>query len=106
MHARRRDSGKTSLLSTFLTGLLAFAGFLLLATLLGHPAALAQNDSPLPPSTNPMPPPPPGYGGQQEKGSGSIKASVDLVVLHVTVTDESGQFIGDLKKGDFRVSRE
>lgn len=104
MHARGRDSGKTSLLSTFLTGLLAFAGFFLIATVLGNPAALAQNDSPLPPSTTPMPPPPPGYGGQQEKGSGSIKASVDLVVLHVTVTDESGQFIGDLKKSDFRVS--
>lgn len=103
MHARRRESGQTPLLSTFLTALLAFAGLLALATVLGGPAALAQNDNPLPPSANPMPPPPPGYGGSQEKG-GAIKASVDLVVLHVTVTDQAGQFIGDLKKSDFRVT--
>ena len=40
----------------------------------------------------------------KEKGSGSIKASVDLVVLHVTVTDDRGNLFRDLTKGDFRVS--
>ena len=104
INARRTDSGATSLASTFLTGALAFLGLLGISTALLHPTALAQNESPLPPSTAPAPPPPPGYNppGQEEKGA-SIKSSVDLVVLHVTIADEAGQFVGDLKKGDFRV---
>jgi Ca-activated chloride channel homolog len=68
---------------------------------LGRPAAFAQNENPLPSAANPVPPPPSGYG-QEEKGT-AIKSSVDLVVLHVTISDEAGQFIGDLKKSDFRV---
>ena len=40
--------------------------------------------------------------GQQDQ-SHNIKSSVDLVVLHVTVTDEAGQFVPDLKQDDFRV---
>lgn len=72
--------------------------------LLARPVALARNQDNLPPSTIPAPPPPPGYNapGQQEKGT-SIKANVDLVVLHVTIADEAGQFVGDLKRNDFRV---
>jgi VWFA-related protein len=103
MRGLTQRSGRGSLISVVCTGLLAFLALIAVGTATLHGTARAQNDSPLPPSTNPMPPPPPGYGGAQEKGSGSIKASVDLVVLHVTVTDEAGQFIGDLKKGDFRV---
>src|SRR5580693_9547263 len=38
--------------------------------------------------------------GQQK---GVIKANVDLVVLHATVDDEKGQFVGDLKQDSFRV---
>ena len=65
----------------------------------------AQDQNQLPPSTIPNIPPPPGYNppGQQSGPSGAIKASVDLVVLHVSIADEAGQFVGDLKKGDFRV---
>jgi Ca-activated chloride channel family protein len=102
MRALTPESGRGSFVSVLCTGLLAFMALIAVGTFTFHGSVLAQNDSPLPPSANPMPPPPPGYGGQQEKG-GSIKASVDLVVLHVTVTDEAGQFAGDLKKGDFRV---
>ncbi len=45
-------------------------------------------------------PPPPQNPGQQK---GVIKANVDLVVLHATVDDEKGQFVGDLKQDSFRV---
>jgi VWFA-related protein len=45
-------------------------------------------------------PPPPQNPGQQK---GVIKANVDLVVLHATVDDEKGQFVGDLKQDNFRV---
>jgi len=45
------------------------------------------------------PPPPPGA----QKQGGHIKSDVDLVVLHVTVADEHGQFVPDLKAGNFRV---
>ncbi len=104
VRARRRDAGASSLPPAFLTGALAFLGLLALATASWNRAVLAQNGNPLPPSTIPMPPPPPGYNppGQQDKGT-SIKANVDLVVLHVTIADEAGQFVGDLKRNDFRV---
>jgi Ca-activated chloride channel homolog len=45
-------------------------------------------------------PPPPQNPGQQK---GVIKANVDLVVLHATVDDDKGQFVGDLKQDNFRV---
>ncbi len=45
-------------------------------------------------------PPPPQNPGQQK---GVIKANVDLVVLHATVDDEKGEFVGDLKQDNFRV---
>jgi Ca-activated chloride channel homolog len=46
------------------------------------------------------PPPPP---GAQVQGDHHLKSDVDLVVLHVTVADERGQFVADLKSGNFRV---
>ena len=80
---------------------LVFFGLLVL---LGSTNLGAQNG--MPPAA-PNPPPPPGYTppGQQADQSHRIKASVDLVVLHVTVTDESGQFVSDLKKTIFVFSR-
>jgi Ca-activated chloride channel family protein len=103
MRGLTEQSGRGSFISVVCTGLLALVSLIAVGTFTFHGTARAQNDSPLPPSANPMPPPPPGYGGPQEKGGGSIKANVDLVVLHVTIADEAGQFVGDLKKGDFRV---
>jgi Ca-activated chloride channel homolog len=49
--------------------------------------------------STPAPPPPP---GQQQSGH-RIKSDVDLVVLHVTVSDDRGQFVPDLQEGNFRV---
>ncbi|MGD0962820.1 MAG: VWA domain-containing protein [Candidatus Acidiferrales bacterium] len=96
--------------ATFLAGLIAFLALLTFAVFATNPSAWAQNQNasqnPLPPSMVPNVPPPPGYvppGQQSSQGSSSIKASVDLVVLHVTIADEAGQFVGDLKKGDFKV---
>jgi VWFA-related protein len=67
---------------------------------LGLPASAQNDQGQLPPSTVPNIPPPPGLAPSQ---GGAIKASVDLVVLHVTITNDAGQFVGDLKKSDFRV---
>jgi Ca-activated chloride channel homolog len=67
------------------------------------PCAQAQNPPPiLAPSS---PPPPPGYTppGQQPGADHKLKAAVELVVLHVTVSDERGQFVTDLKQGNFKV---
>jgi Ca-activated chloride channel homolog len=101
----------SSIGSTFLATLIALLAVLTPAVLGAKPRALDRNQSPqdqnqLPASATPNVPPPPGYNppGQQSSGQGgSIKASVDLVVLHVTISDEAGQFINDLKKGDFKV---
>jgi Ca-activated chloride channel family protein len=80
----------------------AFAGFLFLAVFFFSSIGIAQN---LPPSAAPVPPPPPAdtTPGQQQDQSHRIKTSVDLVVLHVSVSDETGQFVSDLKQDDFRV---
>lgn len=70
------------------------------------PCARAQN--PLPPLAPSNPPPPPGYEtpSQQTLPQHKLKADVDLVVLHVTVSDERGQFVSDLKQANFRVFEE
>jgi VWFA-related protein len=62
--------------------------------------ARAQN--PFPSSA---PPPPPGDTTQnaQSDSSHRIRATVDLVVLHVTVVDDRGQFVPNLKPNNFRV---
>jgi len=102
----RPGRGASSIGAAFFAGLIAFLAVLTLTVFGLNPAALAQNQNTLPPSAIPNVPPPPGYtppGQQSGQGSGSIKASVDLVVLHVTISDEAGQFVSDLKKGDFKV---
>src|SRR5580658_3889276 len=76
---------------------------LFLSMLCALPCAQAQNPPPiLSPSS---PPPPPGYTppGQQPGADHKLKAAVELVVLHVTVSDERGQFVTDLKQGNFKV---
>jgi Ca-activated chloride channel homolog len=85
-----------------LSGGRAIIAALCLLTVFAAGSARAQN--PLAPlSQTPPPPPPP----QQPTPSGSrLKASVDLVVLHVTVTNSAGQFVSDLKEGNFRVSED
>jgi Ca-activated chloride channel homolog len=62
------------------------------------PSLRAQN--PIPPIAPPAVPPPP---GQQTPQGARLKTSVDLVVLHVTVTDSRGEFVPDMKKGEFQV---
>jgi Ca-activated chloride channel homolog len=73
------------------------------AGLLIVPAAQAQNPPPVIAPSGP--PPPPGYTppGQAPSHDNRIKAATDLVVLHVTVADERGQFVEDLNEGNFRV---
>ena len=79
------------------------AAFSVLLCLIFAAAAVFAQDQ-LPPSTSPNIPPPPGLKvpGQQDQGH-SIKASVDLVVLHVSVADAAGQFVPDLKQDEFHV---
>ena len=101
--------GASSPLAMLVAAFVAFSAILTLVVFIANPSALApepKRREPAPPLTIPNVPPPPGYtppGQQGSQGSGSIKASVDLVVLHVTISDEAGQFVGDLKKGDFKV---
>ncbi len=64
---------------------------------LAAPCTLAQN--PLPPS----PPPPPGAGVAQTSQGHAIQSTVDLVVLHATVTNERGEFVPGLTGQNFRV---
>jgi Ca-activated chloride channel homolog len=59
------------------------------------PAVYAQVSLPPPP---PIPPPP----GSTDQGH-IIKQSVDLVVLHVTVTNTRGEFVPGLAQSSFRV---
>jgi Ca-activated chloride channel homolog len=60
----------------------------------------AQNPPPILVPT-PLPPPP----GQQAASSDDhkLRADVELVVLHVTVADDRGEFVADLPQGNFRV---
>src|SRR5271163_3924683 len=68
------------------------------------PCLHAQNPPPIiAPSS---PPPPPGYvppGQQATSEDHKLKAAVELVVLHVTVADDKGEFVADLRQGNFRV---
>jgi len=60
------------------------------------PCARAQDSGqPLQESPLPPPPPPPGHAG--------LKSTVDLVALHVTVTDKKGDLITSLQKNNFEV---
>ncbi len=54
------------------------------------------------PSSPPLNLPPPG-GAAQTPQKHSLKSEVELVALHVTVADTRGEFVADLKSGNFRV---
>jgi Ca-activated chloride channel homolog len=75
-----------------------FLQFFLLLALFACPFARAQNPPPI--LTPSAPPPPPGATPAPDH---RLKAEVELVVLHVTVADEKGEFVSDLKEGNFRV---
>jgi Ca-activated chloride channel homolog len=75
-----------------------FLTIFLLIALFGCPFAHAQNPPPILTPTGPAPPP---LGAKA--GDHRLKAEVELVVLHVTVADERGQFVSDLQEGNFRV---
>lgn len=72
---------------------------LLLLSALLIPCSAAAQDV-LPPLAPPLPPPPP---GQQSGPSHALKSQVELVALHVTVTDARGQFVPNLTKSNFEV---
>jgi len=61
------------------------------------PAVKAQE--PIPPIAAPNLPPPPG----QEQQGHHLKSDVDLVVLHVTVTDQKGEFVENLNRNEFQI---
>jgi Ca-activated chloride channel homolog len=73
----------------------------LLALLLGSPCLRAQNPNP----AGPVPPSPPdaASSGQKPDQNQRIRVSVDMVVLHATVSDDKGQFVPGLKQDNFRV---
>jgi Ca-activated chloride channel family protein len=73
---------------------------LLLIVFFASPGVRAQNPPPILVPT-PLPPPP----GQQAASSDDhkLRADVELVVLHVTVADDRGEFVADLPQGNFRV---
>jgi Ca-activated chloride channel homolog len=61
----------------------------------------AQNPLPQLAPSGPPPPPTP-----QSPANTHLKASVDLVVLHVTVTNPQGEFVADLTENEFKVSED
>jgi len=73
---------------------------LLLIVFFTCPCVRAQNPPPIL-APSPLPPPP----VQQAAGSDDhkLRADVELVVLHVTVADDRGEFVADLPQGNFRV---
>jgi Ca-activated chloride channel homolog len=74
----------------------AAAAVLLLSCAVVAPCAQAQ-DAPAPLQESPLPPPPPPHPGS------SLKSTVDLVALHVTVTNKNGDLITNLEKNNFEV---
>src|ERR1700728_1173551 len=90
----RRD---ISALPVFLLKIL----FLAIVVACASSGAWAQNPPPIIAPT-PLPPPPPTPG--QENGPKKITQSTELVVLHVTVSDDRGEFVADLHQGNFKVS--
>ncbi len=62
--------------------------------------AQSQNDPFSPVQQTNMPPPPP---EAQQHPRARLKSTVDLVALHVTVTDKQGDLVTDLTKNDFKV---
>jgi Ca-activated chloride channel family protein len=82
---RRATSGSLGLLLVVLSSIFA------------APAVKAQN--PIPPIAPPDLPAPP----EQTPQGHRLKADVDLVVLHVTVTDQRGEFVENLDRNEFEV---
>ena len=82
-----------------ISGRFAFAlSILSFVVLIACTCARAQEAPPaIQAPAGPAPPP----GAVQKPGK--IKSDVDLVVLHVTVADERGEFVPDLREGNFRV---
>jgi Ca-activated chloride channel family protein len=99
---QRPDTWRRALNGTR-TYLLGVVSAVLLASI---PCVHAQ--SPLPPLGPTSPPPPAGYGrdGHRVAQHHKLRATVDLVVLHVTVSDKEGHFVPDLKQSDFKVFEE
>jgi Ca-activated chloride channel family protein len=63
----------------------------------------SQNSTPqIPTVYTPPLPPPPDSGSQEQKGS-TIKSTVQMVVLHITVTDDRGTAVDNLSGKNFRV---
>ena len=77
------------------------SGAFLLAVLLSPSLCHAQNPLPQLAPSGPPPPPTP-----QSPANTHLKASVDLVVLHVTVTNPQGEFVADLTENEFKVSED
>src|ERR1700733_10160138 len=75
--------------------------FLAIVVVCASSGAWAQTPPPILAPT-PLPPPPPTPG--QENGPKKIIQNTELVVLHVTVSDERGEFVADLHQGNFKVS--
>src|SRR6202050_3604636 len=87
----------TSALPTVILRILFLSAFFI------WPCAHAQNPPPIMAPSGP--PPPPGYvppGQQATSEDHKLKADVELVVLHVTVAGDRGEFVADLPQGNFR----
>ena len=91
-HIRRHNHGLRP--SAFFGGLLLMC----IVFVCGHAQGPAR---PAPPP--PEPPPPQNIPEPTLQSGYTIQRSVDLVVLHVSVTDEHGQFVPGLKQENFRV---
>jgi Ca-activated chloride channel homolog len=76
-------------------------GAFIVAVLLAPSVCHAQNPLPQLAPSGPPPPPTP-----QSPANTHLKASVDLVVLHVTVTNPQGEFVADLTENEFKVSED
>ncbi len=79
----------------------AFVRALLLMSIVFASARAQQPARPSPPP--PEPPPPQNVPEPPLQSGYTIQRSVDLVVLHVSVTDEHGQFVPGLKEDNFRL---
>lgn len=77
----------------------AILQILLLVVIFICPCVRAQNPPPIL-APSPLPPPP---VQQASSDDHRLRADVELVVLHVTVADDRGEFVADLPQGNFRV---
>jgi Ca-activated chloride channel homolog len=77
----------------------AVASLLFACVAIAPPCALAQTS--VAPLQEPSVPPPPSEA--QNSAGPRLKATVDLVALHVTVTNKEGEFIPNLDRQDFEV---